>query len=388
MTTMGRGAEGARTTRNRAGTRSDPAGSGPQAADAIARAVLYEGHILWPYRRSAAKNRQRWTFGGVYPEAWSSRGHPDDPSRMRTQCLVRAGPGARVDARVRFLHVVERQAARVAEDGGGGLAYVDRLDVPDAPRLSWTEATERTVVASSLELGALAVDGFRRRFVIDSGRETEWLTDASGERVGALVRRWRALRGTLSIRAEPLADRLFRLGAEVENDTPWRATAYPARGVDDRPPSPALRPEGPRADAQRSSFASLHVVLRVAGGEFVSLMDPPTPLAAVAARCDNRGWWPVLVGDEEARDTMLASPIILYDHPQIAPESPGDLFDSSEIDQLLILSVLSLTAEEKREVRASDPRAREILDRCGDLSPEELMRLHGATRSLRPAGER
>ncbi|MFW6040029.1 MAG: hypothetical protein ACOC9N_03020 [Gemmatimonadota bacterium] len=388
MSTTGREAEGARERTRRAGGGPDLAGSGAEAADAIARAVLYEGHILWPYRRSALKNRQRWTFGGVYPETWSARGHPDDPSRMRTQCLVRAGPGARVDVHVRFLHIVERQAARV-EDDGADLTFVDRLDVAGERHLSWTEATEREVVATGLELGTLATDdGFRRRFLIDSGRETEWLTDGSGERVGALVRRWRALRGTLSVRAEPLPDRLFRLSVEVENDSPWRATVPSARAADDRPSSPALRSDGRRADAQRSSFVSLHAVLRVEDGEFVSLMDPPARLAVAAAACDNRGWWPVLVGDDGARDTMLASPIILYDHPRLAPESPGDLFDSAEIDQLLILNVLSLTAEEKREMRASDPRAREILDRCGDLSPEQLMRLHGAIRSLRPAKER
>jgi hypothetical protein len=77
---------------------------------------------------------------------------------------------------------------------------------------------------------------------------------------------------------------------------------------------------------------------------------------------------------------MLASPIILPDHPQIAPESPGDLFDGCEIDQLLILNVLALTDDERREARASDPRAREIVDRCAALGPEDLMRLHGVLR--------
>jgi hypothetical protein len=33
---------------------------------AIARAVLYEGYVLWPYRRSALKNAQRFTFGSLY----------------------------------------------------------------------------------------------------------------------------------------------------------------------------------------------------------------------------------------------------------------------------------------------------------------------------------
>ena len=78
---------------------------------------------------------------------------------------------------------------------------------------------------------------------------------------------------------------------------------------------------------------------------------------------------------------MLASPIILEDHPRIAPESPGDLFDGGEIDEMLVLNILALTDEEKAEMRASDPRARAILERTEALTPEQLMRLHGASGS-------
>ena len=91
----------------------------------------------------------------------------------------------------------------------------------------------------------------------------------------------------------------------------------------------------------------------------------------------------MLVGD---RSTMLSAPIILEDHPRIAPESPGDLFDGGEIDQLLILNILSLSEAEQREMRDSDPRAREILERCAALGPEDLMRLHGAIREFGPVG--
>jgi hypothetical protein len=79
---------------------------------------------------------------------------------------------------------------------------------------------------------------------------------------------------------------------------------------------------------------------------------------------------------------VLASPIILDDHPRIAPESPGDLFDGGEIDQMLVLNILSLSDEEKAEMRDSDPRAREILERTEALSEAELMNLHGAVREF------
>jgi hypothetical protein len=138
-----------------------------------------------------------------------------------------------------------------------------------------------------------------------------------------------------------------------------------------------------RQAALRHAFCSTHTVLRTRAGAFVSLTDPPPALRVAAEACENRGTWPVLVGEVGARDTVLSSPIILEDHPRIAPESPGDLFDGGEIDQLLTLNILTLTDEEKREMRESDPRAREILERTEALTEEELMRLHGTIRELR-----
>ena len=124
-------------------------------------------------------------------------------------------------------------------------------------------------------------------------------------------------------------------------------------------------------------------MLTARGAQFVSLTDPPDRLRAEAEACRNEGTWPVLVGEPGSRDTLLSSPIILEDHPRIAPESPGELFDGGEIDGLLTLNILSLTDEEKAEMRDSDPRTREILERTENLSEEEMMRLHGAIRDLR-----
>jgi hypothetical protein len=284
---------------------------------AIADAVLYEGYILWPYRRSAPKNRQRWTFGGVFPAA-HGEAHPDDPARLQTEVELEGDPA--VDVRVRFLHVVERSLLDERA------ARVDQLD----GHLAWDEATEREVGAG--------------RFTIPAGEQRERING------GTIVRSWRELRGRVDVTKSG-----NRLRVVIANETPWAG-------------------EG-RGDALRQSFCSTHAVLRADGGAFVSSTE---------SDCQNVGLWPVLVGEEGARDTVLAAPIILSDYPQIAPESPGDLFDATEIDKLLILNVLALTPEEQAEMRASDPRAREILDRCASLSPEELMRLHGAIRDFRP----
>jgi hypothetical protein len=101
---------------------------------------------------------------------------------------------------------------------------------------------------------------------------------------------------------------------------------------------------------------------------------------AVAADCRSDGAYPVLIGHD---DVVLSSPIILYDHPEVAPQSPGDLYDSLEIDEILALRVMTLTDEEKSEARGTDPRAAAIIDRCDDMSAETLRTLHG---QMRPVG--
>ncbi len=131
---------------------------------------------------------------------------------------------------------------------------------------------------------------------------------------------------------------------------------------------------------------STHTIVTVRGGAFVSLIDPPETYREAAAACRNVGTWPVLTGAEGARDTMLSSPIILYDYPQVAPESPGDWFDAAEIDELLALRTLTLSDAEKAEIREGDERARAVLERAEALPTEQLMKLHGAVRGLRPAG--
>ena len=319
----------------------------------IADAVLYEGYVLWPYRRSALKNTRRWTFGGVYPRAHSEE-YPDDRSIMRTECLVEGPPDATVDVRVRFLHVVRRQV--MSQAPSGALEPVDELTVDGERYLTWEEATERELEVTALPLGQLGspkhID-----IALPRVRDEEQLSG------GALVRTSSELEGGVDIVAEALRPGLHRLSVRITN-----TTSFPA---------------GHREEALERTFCSTHTVLSADGAQFVSLTDPPPELREEAERCSNEGTWPVLVGEPGSRDTLLSSPIILEDHPRIAPESPGDLFDGGEIDGLLTLNILSLTDEEKAEMRDSDPRTREILERTENLSEEEMMRLHGAIRDLR-----
>jgi hypothetical protein len=311
----------------------------------IADAVLYEGYVLWPYRRSAAKNQQRWTFGGVYPRAYSEA-HPDDPWQMRTEVLVEAPDEAHVEVAVRFLHVVARQPM-------AGPEPVDELEIGGERHLAWDEATEREIASGPVRLADLPR---RLAIAVPDGEDREELVG------GAIVRSWRALQGAVAVGAERLDPGLFRLSVAIENTTRWDGRR--------------------REETLRQTFCSTHAVLRVRDGAFVSQTDPPQRLRAAAQACRNDGTWPVLVGRDGERDTVLSSWMILPDYPSVAPESPGDLFDGGEIDQLLVLSILSLTDEEKREMRATDPRVREILERTESLTPEQMMRLNGAIRQF------
>ncbi len=329
------------------------------AAKKIAEAVLYEGYLLWPYRRSARKNQQRWTFGGVYPRAYSEARGEDDPWIMQTQCLV-LGEEPTIEVQVRFLHVVER---KVGVKSGETLKFVDDLRVGGELHLPWDEAAEREVAVGRFKLSELPGSPEEVEIDIPGGSREEPLAEPTGEVVGALARSWRPLRGAVEVGAEPLRAGTYRVTVRITNTTPW--------GGEDR------------ESTLKQTFVSTHTALEVEVGEFVSLMDPPEELREAAEGCENLKTWPVLVGEEGGKNMLLSSPIILYDYPQIAPESPGDLFDGTEIDQMLILNVLNLTDEEKEEMRASDPRGREILARCESLSTEELMRLNGTFRDIR-----
>ncbi len=140
--------------------------------------------------------------------------------------------------------------------------------------------------------------------------------------------------------------------------------------------------------SEHATLHAAHALIRADGGAFVSVIDPPDALAAAVSRCHNERTWPLLVGDPAARDTVLCSPIIMDDFPSVAPESPGDLFDCTENDELLTLAILSLTDDEKREMAASDPRAAKLLARTERLSREDHARLHGAIRAFEPVPPR
>ncbi|MDQ6669862.1 MAG: hypothetical protein M3069_03790 [Chloroflexota bacterium] len=314
-----------------------------EAAQKVADAVLFEGYLLYPYRASSQKNQVRWQFGVLMPPAY-----PDEASTAQTECLLEPGRNPTLQVRLRFLQVTP------ADGLDEGIPRELDLDVPlDSP--------EHSRPFEFPEPARLDQD------VSDASPHGSTLPDAAGR--AEVADQCPLVSGIVRIRAERLEGPygVIKVRVRVENTSTWRA----------EPPD--------REDALRHALVGTHVLLGVRDGAFVSMIDPPEWAKPAVQACVNERTWPVLVGEPGQRDVMLSAPIILYDYPQIAPESQGDLFDATEIDEILTLRTMALTEDEKREARETDPRAAALVDRVDTMPGELLERLHGAVRYVRQA---
>jgi hypothetical protein len=369
------------------------------SVEEIANAVLYEGYLLYPYRASAVKNQRRFNFGVLMPENYSDAQRGTEAFEMQTECLVRAGlrqeghrPGCQpaasedacapvldtssfsaesgVEVKVRFLQLVQRKVHAFIppltewnEADVPNAVAVDLIEVNGQTYASFEEAVEREVVVE-----AKRTDPSQRvKFFFEANQEFEPLVTAEGKVSGVIIRSRQPIKGAIEVTFKELEGRdLCRLSLRVSNESSLAETGEPNR-----------------EDALRQSLVSLHAILRVRNGEFISLLEPPGPLQKTAASCRNSGWWPVLAGEKGSTDTMISSPIILYDYPEIAAESAGELFDGTEIDEILTLRIMTLTDQEKEEMRRGDERARRILERTETMTAEDLLKLHGVLRRPR-----
>ena len=343
--------------------------------ESVVQAVLYEGYMLYPYRPTSVKNRQRWTFGGVYPRVYAEASG-SDPWVTQCECLLRGDERTRLAVRPGFLQVIERMVLDLAdhatvrpESGEPAWRTVPVLDIDERRYTPWQEAAERHIALPVLVLGDLLKAQRDIPFTFDAGSELEPLADQRGALRGALRRSRASLQGRVEVsvgRISVGAAGVYRLKVRIVNETPLDDARSLTRDA-----------------ASLYALVSCHTVLTIERGTWISSIDPPDDLAAASAACRNIGVWPVLVGEEQQPDTMLASPIILYDFPQIAPESAGDLFDATEIDEILTLRILTMTDEEKREMIATDERARALLARTEGLGAEQMQKLHGTLRQVR-----
>jgi hypothetical protein len=314
----------------------------------IADAVLYEGYLLYPYRASSRKNQTRWQFGVLGPPRAAERGIGEDDT-MSAQVLMDRDT-ASLSVVVRFLQLQRRSAER--DTGDGLFEQVDEISAGGQTWLTWDEAVERELTFGPFALADL------------EAAQTIPLTVAPGTDIepldgGRLVRTRRELIGELMVGTER-DDGVTRVSLEVRNTGPA---------------------PGDKDDAIAMSFIGTHLILEAIDGKFVSLLEPPPLAVDAVARCQQHRCFPVLAGPPGDDELVLVSPIILYDHPEIAEQSDGALYDSTEIDEILTLRVMTMTDEEKAQARATDPLAAQIIDRCDSMSPEALMNLHGVLRN-------
>jgi hydrogenase maturation protease len=311
-----------------------------ELVDKVVHAVLYEGYILYPYRASSKKNqRERFTFGRIYPREYSEAQHGREPCSMQTECLARnESHDTSLEVNVRFLQPLARETDEQV----------------------WLEAIEREVKLEPVSLNTSVEHA--HEFTFPAARTID----------GTTVRRNEMICGRIELETQMVDQTVSKITVRVFNETrlPTNKTSN-------------------QEEVIMRTFASMHTILHATGGEFISLLDPDPQYQNPAKACRNIGCWPVLVGDEAKhdRDTMLSSPIILYDYPKIAPESSGDLFDSTEIDEILSLRVQTMTDAEKTEMRSVDEQARRILERTENLSADHFMKMHGTMKNVRAATE-
>ncbi len=333
------------------------------AARAVADAVLYEGYVLYPYRASSRKNQARFQWGVLTPRGFSEAEGSERWS-MRTECLAEPGRNPVLSVRIRCLQAQRRRCERRVGSGGhptdGVFEPVDALEVDGIVHMGWDEAIEQVVDVPARPLGQFEGRGHVEPFSFAATAEFELLRDKHDTVVGRFVRTRAPVTGSVSVEAARPDHRLpfVKVGVAVENTTAWSGGGLH------------------RDDAMAQSLIAVHTMLAIDDGRFLSLLDPPDRAGDAISSCRSDGAYPVLIG--EGDKVVLSSPIILYDHPEVAPQSPGDLYDALEIDEILALRVMTLTDEEKSEARGTDPRAAAIIDRCDDMSAETLQSLHGA----------
>lgn len=332
------------------------------ALEQIVNAVLYEGYILYPYRTSVSKNRRgRFTFGRVYPAAYSEAQRGAELDFLHSECLVTFQKlPFTLELSVGFLQPMWREVGLLAAvdkefSGNSEPEYqvVPELSVSGKHYYTWQEAAERKVELPPLEIQSAEPLTREYPFHFPANRALEPILDENQKTAGVLVRRQNEISGSITIQVNLIAADCCKVSVHLENRSPISETELAQND------SVLMR-----------TFASAHIALQTHGADFVSMVDPPRERRKIIENCRNIGVWPVLVGDlrQSERHTLLASPIILPDYPEVAPISPGAFFDASEIEEMLALR--SMTPEEKRELRDAEGTE--------GLFEEHLAKLHGA----------
>jgi len=315
------------------------------AANRIARTLLYEGYLLYPYRASAVKNQRRWTFGCLLSPDFPLPSNSAEGSFSRTECLLVGDEKTEIEIRVRFL--------QVSSVSHGRLSLRESAELPFGLSENSGASHKRTFAERKATMQTEEI--VEREVIVGPLRLSELLNQYTFA--------FPPIEGTVEISVQPFGDRLFKLSVALRNQT-----RLPNSG------------QLTRDESLPFALLSSHLVLGVTHGKFLSMQDPSAFAGEAATTCRSVRAWPVLVGDPKRCDMLLSAPIILADFPVVASESPADLFDATEMDEMLTLRIRTLTPGEKLEMAATDPRADVLLNRIERLDDLQLRNMHGVWR--------
>ncbi len=313
----------------------------------LTRTVIYEGYSIFPYHRSAVKNQKPIPFGVIYPEKYHIN-DPHAPSLMRTECIVVGAKGTAINITVRFLHLITTQSCEPNEKS-------DNSTFGNG----W-QTIERRIHSEDLLLAELVHKNKILPIAFDKIDEKEsWDKEKAGVK-SKQINSVSEIKGEIILDAFPVENKtgIYRLRVTVKNNTSVENSGTISRD-----------------EALRQSFLSTNTILKITNGELISCQNPPEDFKDIIAKCESIGTWPILI--DESHTTMLSSPMILYDYPKINPQSQGDLFDSLEIEEMLILHLSAMSDEEKEKIAETDAKIRAMLDKARQVTPAELLNLHG-----------
>ncbi len=325
----------------------------------ITRTLLYEGYSLYPYHRSAIKNQKPVPFGVVFPQAYNAY-NEHSHSTMRSESIVRGNKNFSINIIVRFLHLKKVEIFESIHDGKNetGFEQVYSLNTADKVFQGGWQTLERKINTGNLQIDSLLQSSKTIFLEFEKIHDSEDISD-NRETIGKQINKVAEIKGTIIVEAVKV-DRpgSYRLTVTVTN-----TTSIENAGAANRD------------DIISQSFLSTHIILKADGAKFISHQSPGEEWKTVISECENKNTWPILI--EETDTTLLSSPIILYDYPEINPQSHGDLFDSTEIEEALLLHVSVLSDDEKRRIGNSDEKLQHMLNKVGQVTPQELINFHG-----------
>ncbi|MEO7294341.1 MAG: hypothetical protein ABIW34_14630 [Ginsengibacter sp.] len=321
----------------------------PSILEELTRTLLYEGYSLFPYHRSAIKNQKPVPFGVIYPKDYNTY-NQHSHAAMQSECIVTGGDDLSINIIVRFLHLIKTEVLKQNNE---------KENEVDDVVAGW-QTIEREINSGNLLITELIKN--RKEFPIrfDKMNEDRYVYDDSDNVKAKRINSASEIKGNVIIEASTVENmkNTFRIRVNITNTSSIVNADVIARD-----------------EALCQSFLSTHIILKSANGEFISGQNPAENFKQAIAQCKNTGTWPILV--DESNTTMLCSPIILYDHPQINPQSKGDLFDSTEIEEALMLHFAVMSDDEKNRIADSDEKLKAMLNKVGMVTPEEMIGLHG-----------